>query len=276
MINEIFFEQSDQEKIDYFLQKPLPYALKDPTVEKLLEVWERFVDTLEADYAGSIFEYVYWLEMRSLLAEIVEQLSSEGQANLVTYLTPLDKRYIEATTAITYPIRGNYVKDFWWWYRIPRKFLESQDLQLFPKLSFDQSDEEKIKQLLTGVSKVAPLEQRLDALISRWIRFVVQVKHGYRLDAYTYTLRLHGREILENICITLSEGGQRELLRVLRPADDLFEAHTVPASSHSPSFLGEFTATLLWLNRLPIQMSERLKKQFAELGVFPKNEDKIS
>lgn len=272
MMDNSFFQPSDQEIAKKLLIETYPYPyLGEQSIKRFLNIWETFVSLFEGDYEKSIHEYVHMLELRNLLERIAKQLSSNGQVKLRQYLESLDSRYKDATKEVEYSIRGNYQRDFWWWYRIPQKYRESQTLQLFLTPKFNDNDKNRIEQRLTQLSKKMPLDQRLDYLLSNWVNFVIKIKNGYTLDAYNYSHSLLGRRILEEIFRELSENGKKELLPILQPLDEMFLRHTVPTSSESSSFLGQYDKQLSWLNRLPSQMSSQLKSQFAKMEVFSNN-----
>lgn len=273
MAEKSFFQLDDEEIAKSTIVETYPYSfLGAMSIERLLVIWESYINLLEVDYEDSVHEYVHILETRNLLERIMERLSLNGQAKLRQRLEPLDNRYKSITKIIKYPLRGNYERKLWWWYRIPQKFRESRILQMFSTLEFTHEDNKKVKQRIKQLTKSIPLEQRLDFLLSDWVKFVIRVKYGYRLDIYNYSNSLLGRKILEEIFRELSEDGKRELLRILQPLDELFKTYTIPISPDSTSLLKEDEWNLSWLNRIPKQMSKNLKTQFAKLEIFPTEE----
>ncbi len=261
------FEVTDQDLARGILENTYPYTfLGDKNIERFISAWENYINIIEEPYKYSIARYIRILETRDLLERIKNKISAEGQNKLDEYLKIADNRYLNTTEVIDTPIRNGSHKN-WWWYRIPLQFFESRDIQFFPSLRFDRDDREIIDKMVSG--KDLP-ERRIDKKISNWINFVIRVKYNYQLDIFNYNHSLFGREALENLLKELSTSGIQQMKFVLTPTDEIFMNSTIPVSQQSSSFLGQFDHHSLWLNRLPLQMSDKLAKQFAAKGVFPK------
>lgn len=253
-------------------------GMRNSSVEAVVQSWQRAIRSLLPDYKSSVWNYICILEDRSLLQQIREQLTSSGEENLISVLKPIDEQFLRVTTPIQAPIRGNHSTHDWWRYRIPSTFLESGTLQLFPALTFTPEDEATLVVSVKGLSQIPYVftpPQRVEALLSAWVRTTIEVKHGYRLSIDSYINDLSTRDILDEIYARLSDKGKNELSLVLEPADELFNLATVSITSDSNLLMASQEPKRWWWYRIPRNLLARLKQDFATWGISSDNSNPL-
>ncbi|MHB8732983.1 MAG: hypothetical protein ACYDAB_14485 [bacterium] len=92
-------------------------------LDRLLSNWSTFAANVEAGYASSIDEYISDLATREVLDEALVSLPAGVKTKIGAVLSPLDRRFEQATRADDAHRLEKFVrlKSAWWWRRIPVK-----------------------------------------------------------------------------------------------------------------------------------------------------------
>jgi hypothetical protein len=94
------------------------------TIEKLLQMWARFVAEVEGGYGESIYEYLNDLAARDVLNAVADAVPEGLRIKLLELIRETDRRFFEATDDVHRCIDGRGTCDEWW-RRVPKKLTET-------------------------------------------------------------------------------------------------------------------------------------------------------
>ena len=85
-------------------------------LRQFLERWERFVQSVEVGYEGSLDDYIQNLEIRDSLNTLLRRLPAEERQEIASLLSKWDERLRFTTRPTSFPLapRGEEVDSFWW------------------------------------------------------------------------------------------------------------------------------------------------------------------
>lgn len=91
------------------------------TPATLICAWRDFVTEVEHGYEEPSYEYVNELGNRDVLEKLLSIASGSVQAELTSFIMPLDARFNDATRQLDRCLASDCGARQWWWFRIPRK-----------------------------------------------------------------------------------------------------------------------------------------------------------
>lgn len=96
-------------------------SLSTEMAERLLALWESFVESVETGYEDSVDEYTNDLSARDVLEGV--PTTGTSWASLRRQLTALDTRFEAATVPDNQARLAEFftIGPGWWWRRLPRK-----------------------------------------------------------------------------------------------------------------------------------------------------------
>ena len=125
--------------------------------------------------------------------------------------------------------------------------------------TWTREDHNRAEQKLEELSQRAHRPLSLENLLERWTDFVSAVERGFDEALDDYTNELTVRDLIEEVRVTLTEGGQAYLDRSLRPLDERFEQ--VTRTVDKPLLPGAGGAAPgQWWYRVPQRPGEELRQ----------------
>lgn len=87
----------------------------------LLRGWQTFVSEVEAGYDLSLHDYTHSLALRDEIERLERNVPARIQAEIRTFVDPLDHRFRFATTTVLEPLLPDMNRpECFWWCRIPK------------------------------------------------------------------------------------------------------------------------------------------------------------
>jgi len=117
---------AELKKIEEKLNSEKKY--RNNSFENLISSWKNFVSELEKGYQASIDDYILDINMRDVIQDYLENVSTDLKEKLLFEIKNSDQLFIEFTDAIkdapTVIRHLNYPSEKFWFYRKPKKLSE--------------------------------------------------------------------------------------------------------------------------------------------------------
>lgn len=94
-------------------------------LRRLLETWKKAVESIEAGYQFSFYDYTNELAMRDEIEQVKVQVPTRLATEITAYVQPLDHRFQFATRPCEPLLPAIDQPDRYWWSRVPKR-LEGQ------------------------------------------------------------------------------------------------------------------------------------------------------
>jgi hypothetical protein len=90
------------------------------SITQLLGAWEQFVQSVDAGYDWSIYEYTNDLSVRDQIAEVLSVLKPGSLQWISDSVAAVDARFRDVTRELDRPLQSGADRG-WWWRRVPSR-----------------------------------------------------------------------------------------------------------------------------------------------------------
>lgn len=222
-----------------------------------IEKWEGLILKIKNGDRLTVYEYEHTLWLRRLIYNVRNLLSDKGKRIVDETLLPLDQQFIENTSEIEKPIRGNVMPEteLWWEYRIP-KILVGKKKKYYNM--FSAEDQKQISGLLPKYGA-----DSLDYLIDHW-EYLITVKiNAYKLNLDDYKNDIYTRTLINKLRELVSDDGKKALDKVMKLLDQEFIENTKEIDE---PLLGKPSKEIWWFYRIPKIIAGNLKEDLISSG----------
>lgn len=123
---------------------------------------------------------------------------------------------------------------------------------------------EYVGHILAEYSERANYPITLDALLTSWKDFVLEVESGYSYSIYEYFNDLSTRNILQEIIERLNDSLGSRIEGVIRSYDERFMTASEPAVKSL--YPDKNTETSLWFERIPVSRGQEFEQDLISEG----------